>query len=249
VIRAILILLLLSTPALAQPSAPLVFAAASLTDALTEVGGAYGRTGRPAPAFSFASSATLARQIENGAPAAIFVSADEQWMDYLAARGLIDPGSRVSVLANRLVLVAPATTSLSLEIGPGMALAQALGDDKLALADPDSVPAGRYARAALENLGVWREVEARVVRAENVRAALAFVERGEAAAGVVYATDAALSQAVTVVGTFPEISHAPITYPFALVGDAPSPAARALFAFMASDEAKAIYGRFGFIVR
>jgi len=241
-------LVLLAVPAAAQDRPVLVFAAASLTDALTDVAAAYATSGRAQPVMSFAASSALARQIENGAPADIFISADEQWMDYIAARGLIDPASRISPLGNALMLVAPAQAPLTLEIGVGFPLAAALGDGRLALADPDSVPAGRYAKAALENLGVWRAVEAKVVRAENVRAALAFVERGEAAAGVVYATDAALTRTVRVVGPFPALSHPPITYPFALVGEAPRAEARALFAFLTSEAAKDIYRRLGFVV-
>jgi len=231
----------------ANAAPPLVFAAASLADALTEVGAAYEKTGAVKPTFSFAASSALARQIENGAPAGLYISADEQWMDYVAARNLTTPGTRISLLANRIVLVA--ATALPIEIGVGFPLAAALGRDKLALADPDSVPAGRYAKAALENLGVWRDIEANVVRAENVRAALTFVERGEAKAGVVYATDAALSKKVILVGVFPEISHPLITYPAALIGQNPNAEARAFYDFMSSDAAKNIYRRYGFAVK
>lgn len=223
----------------------LVFAAASLTDALTAVAEDYAATGAAKPVFSFAASSALARQIENGAPAAIFVSADEQWMDYLAERSLIDSASRVTLLGNRLVLISP--TPLMLEITAGVSLDTALAGGKLALADPDSVPAGKYAKAALERLGVWPSVERQVVRADNVRAALAFVERGEARLGVVYATDAAASRKVSVAGFFPQDSHPPISYPAALVkADAQ---ARTFFAYMQSDAAKAVYARFGFSVK
>jgi molybdate transport system substrate-binding protein len=227
----------------------LIFAAASLTEALTEIASAYEKTGAAKPVFSFASSSTLAKQIENKAPAAIFISADEQWMDYVAQRNLITPDSRVGLLGNWIVLVSTASDPLVLTIDKNFALAAALKGGKLALADPDSVPAGRYAKAALENLGVWSSVEAAVVRAENVRAALTFVERGEAKAGVVYATDAALAKNIRVVGVFPPESHPPIVYPAALVGANPDAEAKAFFAFMTSDAAKAIYRRYGFTVK
>jgi len=168
------------------PQGARVFAAASLSDVMAEIAGSV----RPAPVLSFAASSTLARQIEQGAPADLFLSADEAWMDYLSARGLIAPDSRVRLLSNALVLIAPADQPLRLTIEPGFALAAALGGGRLALADPEAVPAGRYARAALEHLGVWAVVEPRMVRAADVRGALRFVERGEAAAGIVYRTDA-----------------------------------------------------------
>lgn len=227
----------------------LVFAAASVTETLTAVGDAYAATGKPKPVFSFAASSALARQIESGAPAAIFVSADEEWMDYLAQRNLIVPPSRVSLLANTLVLIRPEARPLDVMIGPNFPLAAALGNGKLSLADPDSVPAGKYAKAVLENLGVWTAVESKVVRAENVRAALAFVERAEAAAGIVYATDAMLAPKTKVVGTFPATSHPPISYPMALVKGHDGPDAQAFHAFMQSEAARAIYRRFGFSVK
>jgi len=247
-ITALYFCLAILVPTLAQ-AATLVFAASSLTDALTAVADSYEKTGQPRPILSFASSATLARQIENGAPAAIFVSADEQWMDYVAERKLIEPASRLAMLGNRLVLVAAKSEPLALEISPGFPLANALGKGKLAIADPDSVPAGRYAKAALEHLGAWRDVEANVVRAENVRAALAYVERGEAKAGVVYATDAAQSKNVRIVGPFPETSHPPIIYPLALVGQTPNDDARRFYIFMRSPAAADIYTSYGFTIK
>lgn len=230
----------------AEPGKLLVFAAASLTETLGAVGDAYAAAGHTKPTFSFAASSALAKQIENGAPAAIFVSADEQWMDYLAARNLIIPPSRVSFLGNTLVLISPTDHPLNIKIAPNFPLAQALGQNKLALAEPDSVPAGKYGKAALENLGVWHSVEGNVIRGDSVRAALAYVERGEAAAGIVYATDAALSQKVVVSDIFPEITHAPITYPLAVVKGEDGPEAQAFRAFMLSDAAKAIYRKYGF---
>jgi molybdate transport system substrate-binding protein len=227
----------------------LVFAAASLTDALNDVGAAYEKTGKTKPTFSYAASSALARQIENGAPAAIFISADEQWMDYLADRKLIAPSSRLQLLGNSVVLIAPAAAPLNIKIAPNFALAQALGTGKLAMGDPDSVPVGKYGKAALENLGVWAAVERSVVRAENVRAALAFVERGEAKAGIVYATDAAVTKNVKVVDTFPASSHPAVTYPIALLGNAPPAEAKEFYAYLTSASAKEIYRRYGFTVK
>ena len=230
----------------------LVYAAASLTDALTEIGEIYAtqpnNAGAATLAFSFAGSSILARQIENGAPAALYFSADEQWMDYLAARDLIVSDSRESSLGNRLVLIAPRDRQFLINIHSGFPLVQALKGGRLALADPDAVPAGRYAKAALENLGVWDDVERNVVRADNVRSVLTFVDRGEVAAGIVYATDAALSGNVVVIGTFPEASHPPISYPLSIVAEYDGVYARVARAFLLSDPAKAIFRKFGFIV-
>ncbi len=242
------LLVLLSAPAQAQDKL-VVFAAASLTEALNDVGKAYAATGRTAPVFSFAASSALARQIENGAPAALFVSADEEWMDYLAARKLIDATSRVSFLGNSLVLAVPKGESLGVTIGPNFDLAGALKGRKLSLADPTAVPAGRYAQAALTFLGAWKAVEPLVVRADNVRAALTFVERKEAAAGIVYATDAALTGKVDVAGTFPANSHPPISYPVAIIAKNDGPAARAFHTFLLSEPAKAVYRKYGFATR
>ncbi|MBX7198577.1 MAG: molybdate ABC transporter substrate-binding protein [Rhodospirillaceae bacterium] len=239
--------LIFALPALAAADARLlVFAAASLSESLTEAGKAYAAQGHPAPSFSFAASSALARQIENGAPAALFLSADEAWMDYLAARKLIAADSRISLLGNTLVLVAPADHPLNVTIAPGFDLAKALAGGKLAMADPDSVPAGKYGRAALEKLGAWTGVSSAVIRGENVRTALAFVERGEAAAGIVYGSDAALTQKVRVAGVFPADSHPAISYPVAAVAGHDSAAARAFLAFLKTPAAKEIFKRYGF---
>jgi molybdate transport system substrate-binding protein len=247
---ALLLSLVAAAPAFAQDKPRLtIFAAASLTEALGDVGKAYAEAGHEAPVFSFAASSALARQIENGAPAALFISADEEWMDYLAARRLIEPTSRVSVLANSLVLVVPKGDTLGVVIGPNFDLAGALKGRKLALADPTGVPAGRYAQAALTSLGVWKSVERLVVRADNVRAALTFVERKEAAAGIVYATDAALTDKVDVAGMFPAASHPPISYPLAIIARNDGAEARAFREFLLSEPAKAIYRTYGFAVR
>ena len=224
----------------------LVFAAASLAEVLTELADVYAATGQPKPVFSFAASSALARQIENGAPAAVFMSADEAWMDYIADRQLIVAETRSSFLGNTLVLVTPVDWPLNVHIGFGFPLAKALAGGKLAMGDPDGVPVGRYGKAALENLGVWRDVEANVIRAESVRAALAFVARGEATAGIVYATDAALTKKVSVAGTFPETSYPTVSYPVAVVAGHDTPAARAFRDFILSGDARIVFLKYGF---
>ncbi len=234
-------------PARAEDETVTVFAAASMTDALTEVGRVYGTQGGHLQ-FSFAASSTLARQVEGGAPAAIFVSADEQWMDYLAQRNLIIVDTRISPLGNRLVLVAPNASPLqAASLDAGFPLTVWLGaDGRLATGDPDHVPVGRYARQALTALGVWDTAEPRLARADSVRAALALVERGESPLGIVYATDAAASHGVRVIGTFPASSHPPVSYPFAILAGHDSPAVRAAFAYLTGSEAMAVYQRYGF---
>jgi molybdate transport system substrate-binding protein len=236
----------------AQPSVSItVFAAASLNDAVSALALEFTRNSGAAVRTSFAASSALARQIESGAPADVFFSADTDWMDYLEQKGRIEPGTRADVLANRLVLIAPADRPVSLRIGPKFPLAAALGPNgHLAVGDPDSVPAGRYARAALTALGVWDSVQDRLVRSDNVRVALAFVARGEVPLGIVYATDALIEKRVRIVGEFPADSHAPIVYPAALV-QAQRPAARraAALQFLAElrgPEAAAVFKKFGF---
>ena len=242
--------LLLAAPALpARAARPVtVFAAASLQDALRDLAGTWQARGQPAPRLSFAASSTLARQIEQGAPAELFLSADEAWMDHLAARGLIVPESRVSPLGNSLVLVAPAGSNATARIEPGTDLAALLGArGRLAVGDPAHVPAGRYAQAALEWMGQWQPLAPRLARAENVRAALLLVERGEAPLGIVYETDARASPGVRVLARFPAGSHPPITYPFALTRrGGEDAAARALLAFLTGPEAAPAWQRFGF---
>lgn len=239
-----------ASPLAAQSAkGPLVLAAASLQESLNAAANAFAATGQPKPMISFAASSALARQIDAGAPADVFISADEPWMDFVANKKLIRLGTRVSFLTNRLVLVVPTGQPLKLDIRSGFGLAAALGDGKLAMADPDSVPAGKYGRAALTSLGVWRDVEPKVVRAENVRAALAFVARGEARAGIVYETDAKAAKGVTVVGVFPAISHPPITYPVAVLARSKNPAAERFRAFLLSEPGKAIFARYGFGTR
>lgn len=238
-------------PALARAQEVTVMAAANVTDALRELGQAWAAKGNTAPRFVFAASSALARQIEQGAPAGIFASADEPWADYLQARNLLVPGTRSSPLGNRLVLIAPADQPGDVSLAPGVDLLARLGPSgQIAVGDPASVPAGTYAQAALTALGVWDQVLPRLVRAQNVRAALLLlVERGEAPLGVVYATDAAATKGVRIVGAFPEGSHPPITYPFALLTGGERPEARALLAFLTGAEAGPVYRRLGFAVR
>lgn len=244
--RAIaLVLGLLFVPQLAAAQQPVtVFAAASLTDSLKAVADAYkARTGKIIT-LSFGASSTLARQIEQGAPASIFFSADTDWMDYLQGKNLIETGSRKNLLGNQLVLIGAAGAK-RLTIAPRFDLVGALGDGKLALADPAAVPAGKYGKAALTALGIWDNLAGHVAPAENVRVALEYVTRGEAPYGIVYATDARIAPQVSVVGVFPENTHPPIVYPVALTKDAP-PGARDFIDFLAGPEARAIFEKAGF---
>jgi molybdate transport system substrate-binding protein len=245
----LLALVLLLLPCLAQAQAQTVFAAASLTDALKDVAIAWREQGHPAPVYSFGASSTLARQIEQGAPAAMFASADEQWMDYLADRHLIMVDTRRDLLSNKLVLIVPANHPKHVTIGPNFELAALLGQNgRLATGDPAHVPVGIYAKQALQKLGVWGVAEPRMAPAADVRSALLLVERGEAPVGIVYATDAAVSKQVMVAGVFPDSSHDPITYPFAIIKANDSPQARALLTFMAGPQARAIFTARGFSV-
>ena len=245
----LLIPVLLSVPGKASADEITVFAAASLTNALSEAGPAFEQKEKHPVRFSFASSSALAKQIENGAPANIFISADQEWMDYLEQRKLIAEGSRVDLLGNRLVLIAPANSTLSLELKPGVNLSEILSGGLLATGDPDHVPVGKYARAALGKLAVWEGLDGRIARADSVRAALALVERAECPLGIVYATDAAGSRKVKVVGTFPADSHPPIVYPAALVKGKDTPAARSLLEFLKSPAARPIFEKQGFAVK
>jgi molybdate transport system substrate-binding protein len=227
------------------PRPPLVLAAASLQESMSAAADAWAGAGHVRPTVSFAASSALARQVMAGAPADLFVSADEAWMDTLQKRGLLVPGSRAPLLGNRLVLVAPRASRVAVALRPGVDLARALGSGRLAMADPDAVPAGKYGKAALTSLGAWTGVERRVVRAENVRAALALVERGAAAMGVVYATDAAAARQVRIVATFPAASHPPIRYPLALLRSSRSADARGFRAFLLSPRGRASCCRSG----
>jgi len=225
-----------------------VFAAASLTEALRDLGNQWAARGNPAPRLSFAASSALARQIEQGAPADLFMSADEAWGNYLQERNLLVNETRTSPLGNSLVLIAPAAAASPVTLTRGTDLLALLGPDgRIATGDPAHVPVGRYAQAALTWMGAWNGLSPRLARADNVRSALLLVERGEAPLGIVYSTDAAASTGVRVVGTFPAESHEPITYPFALTRRAEGNAqARALLGFLIGAEAAPTWQRFGF---
>jgi len=226
-----------------------VFGAASTTNVITEISRIFERTSHAKVTHSFASSSTLARQIAAGAPADIYLSANPTWMDYLAERNMIEPESRVDLLGNRIVFIA-ARGHLPSFRGASIAdLIELLGDDKLAMGDPTHVPAGIYGKQALTNLGLWKSLEPKVAPTRDVRAALALVERGETPLGIVYATDAAISEKVDVILSFPVDSLPPIVYPVALVKDRGTAPAREFLAFLGSAEAREIYRRYGFTVR
>jgi molybdate transport system substrate-binding protein len=236
----------LGSPAVAQPAPITVFAAASLKNALDDASAAYAKASATPPArISYAASSVLAKQIEQGAPADVFISADTDWMDYLAAKGLIKAATRKDLLTNHLALVAPKDSAITLTIKPGFPLAAALGPGRLALAGPE-VPAGRYGQQALTALGVWDSVKDKTARGDNVRATLQFVARGEAPLGVVYDTDALSEPAVRIVGLFPESSHPKIVYPAALVAASTAPGAAPFLAWLRSPKGEAIFKKYGF---
>ncbi len=241
-----------STPAPAAAQEPVtVFAAASLTDAFEAIGALHQEaTGRPVR-FSFAASSTLARQIEAGAPAQIYASANERWMDHVEALGLIEPGTRVSPIGNSLVLIAPGDSPLdTVALGEGTDLTALLRPgERIAIADPDHTPVGLYAREAMTTLGLWAAAAERLARTSEVRAALALVAAGEAPLGIVYATDAAISGGVRIVGRFPADSHTPIAYPFAIIAGQDTPAVRAVYDTLLGPEAQAVFAAAGFTVR
>jgi molybdate transport system substrate-binding protein len=233
----------------AETTTVTVFAAASLKNALDEVSAGFAQATGNKTTISYAASSALAKQIELAAPADIFISADLDWMDYLAGKGLIDPETRTNLLGNRLVLVAPVNSDVKLDIKEGFPLAAVIGTGRLATGDVKAVPAGKYAKSALEKLKVWSEVEPKLAPTDNVRAALALVAQGEAALGIVYQTDAAAEPKVKIVGTFPEETHAPIIYPIAVTKDSAHPeAARSLLAFLRTPQAVAIFAKQGFAV-
>jgi molybdate transport system substrate-binding protein len=247
--RFLLFLCILLAPVVARAQELTVFAAASLTDAMSDVSAQWAKAGHKPLRLSFGSSSTLARQIEQGAPANVFASADEKWMNYLTEKGLIVPGSRRDLLSNDLVLVVPASKPVHVAIGPNFDLAGLLGPNgRLAVGDPAHVPVGIYAQQALTKLGLWDKVAPRLARTDDVRAGLLLVERGEAPAGIVYGTDAAVSKAVMVAGIFPASSHDPITYPFAVVKSGDTPDAHALLTFLAGPEAREVFVSRGFKV-
>jgi molybdate transport system substrate-binding protein len=226
-----------------------IFAAASLKTALDRAATAYEKSSVNKIVISYAGSSALAKQIEHGAPADIFISADLDWMDYVAKAKLIKDDTRSNLLGNRLVLIAPQSSSVSLKIEKDFALAAALGDGRLAVADVKAVPAGKYAAAALQKLGVWASVEPKLAPAENVRAALALVAQGEAPLGIVYETDAAAEPKVKVVGVFPEDTHPPIIYPIAVtVAAKNADAALAFIGYLKSPEGQAAFTKQGFSI-
>ena len=245
----LLFALLFLMPGYSAAEQVLVFAAASLTNAMGDITRGYEPQAGDKVSLSFASSSTLAKQIENGAPANVFISADLEWMDYLEKLKLIVPGSRADLLGNRLVLIAPKDSDATVALTPGVNLAAFLKSGLLATGDPDHVPVGKYAKVALEKLGAWEAVSGRIARADSVRAALALVERGEAPLGIVYATDAAVAPKVRVVAVFPEDLHPPVVYPAALVQGRATPAAARFIDYLKTDAAKIVFRTYGFSVR
>ncbi|MDE1915703.1 MAG: molybdate ABC transporter substrate-binding protein [Sphingomonadales bacterium] len=235
------------SPALAASGPrPVVLAAASLQESLNAAANAWAAQGHPRPVLSFAASSTLARQVEAGAPADLFISADQTWMDELDKRQLLRAGTRADLLTNGLVLIAPQSSRVQVTIRPGFALGAALGQGRLATGAVESVPAGIYAKQALSRLGVWPQVAGRIAGAQSVRDALALVARGEAPLGVVYATDAMADRRVRVVATFPESSHDPIVYPVAVLAVSRHGEAEAFRRFLLSPRGRAVFRRFGF---
>lgn len=248
VVIALLALAGVSAPLQAGAETVTVFAASSLTTALDSVAAAWNaETGRRA-VMSYAGSSVMARQIQEGAPADIFISASVDWMDALAVSGDIRGGTRRDILGNTLVLIAHGRDVAQVTIDAKLDLAGLLGDEMLAMALVDAVPAGIYGKAALTALGLWESVEGKVAQSDNVRAALAFVARNEAPLGIVYATDAAVEDNVSIIGTFPANSHAPITYPAAITAQSESASATELLDYLTSDSARAIWTEFGFTV-
>ena len=223
-----------------------MFAAASLKEGMDDQAKQFEAATGNKVIVSYGASNALAKQIEAGAPADIFISADLDWMDYIGQKRLIAPNTRFDLLRNTLVLIAPATSASALKIGPNFGLAAALGNEKLAMANPDSVPACKYGKSALEKLGVWPSVEKQVARAENVRAALALVSRGEAPFGIVYRTDALADKGVRIVDTFPPDTHPPIIYPAALLVASKSTSAKPLLGYLRSAPARGRWEKYGF---
>jgi molybdate transport system substrate-binding protein len=235
-------------PAVAQGKDVVIFAAASLKNALDDIAGQWQRETGKKVVVSYAASNTLIKQIEQGAPADIFISADLDWMDYGQQKDLIKSDSRSNLLGNRLVLIAPKDSSVSANIQPGFDLAALLKGGRLAMGNVDAVPAGKYGKASLEKLGVWDSVKDKIAQAESVRAALLFVSRGEAPLGIVYQTDAAADPSVKIVGTFPENTHPPIIYPVALTKESTNADAQAFLNYLRSPAARAAFERQGFAV-
>jgi molybdate transport system substrate-binding protein len=234
-------------PASAQEKTLTVFAAASLKNALDDANAAFTKQTNIKVTTSYAASSALAKQLESGAPADVFISADLDWMDYATGKNLVNPATRVNLLGNKLVLIAPKDSKLdNVAIGPGFDIARLAGDGRIAVGDVKAVPAGRYAKTALESLGAWAAAEKRLAMAENVRAALAYVSRGETPVGIVYATDAKADSGVKVVGVFPDGSHPPVTYPIAATTGANKPETARYLDFLRSQNARPIFEAHGF---
>lgn len=235
-------------PAQAEGGKVLVFAAASLKTALDAINAEFQKRTGNRVTVSYGASSALAKQIEQGAPADLFISADTNWMDYLVNRKLINTATRSDLLSNRLVLIAPKEAHTSVDIKPGFPLAFLLRQERLAMANTDAVPAGKYGKAALEALGVWESVKDRIAQADNVRAALLLVSRGEAALGIVYRSDAVSDERVAVIGTFPETTHPPIIYPVALLASSNRSDAKGFLDELRSPQARSIFENQGFIL-
>lgn len=224
-----------------------IFAAASLTNALTDIAQQYEKQHNVNLVFSFASSSTLARQIAQGAPASIFLSANQKWMDYLIEQKAVNPDSKITLLKNTLVLIAPKNSPLvHVPLNPDWNIKASLDGSRLAVGDPDHVPAGRYAKQSLENLGLWQRAEPLLARANSVRGALALVERGEANLGIVYSTDAKIAANVKVLDIFPASSHKPIEYPMVMVSPSPNAATIAFYHYLQSSQAQSTFKDYGF---
>lgn len=233
----------------AQDRSLVIFAAASLKNALDEAAANWAKaTNKPAPKISYAASNTLAKQIEQGAPADLFMSADLDWMDFVAGENLIRPDTRINLLSNRIVLIAPKDSTLAINVASGLDLSAALGGGRLAMGNVDAVPAGKYGKAALAKLGAWERVKDKIAQAESVRAALILVSRGEAPLGLVYATDAAADPAVKIVGAFPDDSHPPIIYPVAITKESSNADAAQFLSYLRSGAARGAFEKQGFTV-
>jgi molybdate transport system substrate-binding protein len=248
ILASLLVLAMPLAPALAQEQIT-VFAAASMKNALDDVDAAFTKTGGPKVVASYAASSALAKQIEAGAPADVFISADLRWMDYVAGKSLIKSDTRVNLLGNKLVLIAPKDSKLAnVKIEKGFDIAKLAGDGRIAVADTKAVPAGLYAKAALTSLGSWAAAEPKLAQAENVRATLAFVARGETPLGIVYETDAKIEPKVKIVGEFPNGSYPPVTYPVAETSASKNAAVGKYLNFLRTQAAKAIFEKYGFSV-
>ena len=245
-----LLMLSLSSPAISQENNIIVFSAGSTTNAVTDIANLFTEQKGIKAITSFASSSTLARQIDKGAPAQVYISANKKWMDYLEQHDMIEPNTRFNLLSNRLVLIAPHDSPLStVMIEKNFPLINYIGTGHMAMGDPDHVPSGIYGKQAMETLGVWESVREKIVRSKDVRAALALVARGEVPVGQVYATDAAISDKVKIIGTFPSDSHPAIVYPAAIVAGQKTPEAQAFLTYLTSPEARAIFEKYGFSVK